>query len=44
MLGALQDEVGAICFEQGQEKWIFELAPASDYEKMAVKVQAAPSR
>ena len=40
VLGA-QDEVGALCYEQGTEKWIFELAPASEYDKMAVKIQAA---
>ena len=40
VLGA-QDEVGALMFSQGVEQWIFELAPASEYEKMAVKIQAA---
>ena len=40
VLGA-QDEVGALCFEGGTEKWIFELAPASEYEKMAIKVESA---
>jgi uncharacterized membrane protein len=40
VLGA-QDEVGALCFEGGQEKWIFELTPASEYDKLAVKIQAA---
>jgi len=40
VLGA-QDEVGVICFEGGQEKWVFELTPAAEYDKMAVKIQAA---
>ncbi|MBI3862654.1 MAG: hypothetical protein HY290_12255, partial [Planctomycetia bacterium] len=40
VLGA-QDEVGALCFEGGQEKWIFELTPAAEYDKLAVKIQAA---
>lgn len=40
VLGA-QDEVGALCYGPMGEQWIFELAPASEYEKMAVKIQAA---
>lgn len=40
VLGA-QDEVGVLCFENGQEKWVFELTPAAEFEKMAVKIQAA---
>jgi uncharacterized membrane protein len=40
VLGA-QDEVGVLCFEGGQEKWVFELTPAADFDKMAVKIQAA---
>lgn len=40
VLGA-QDEVGALCYEGGQEKWIFELTPAAEYDKLAVKIQAA---
>ena len=40
VLGA-QDEVGALMYGPMGEQWIFELAPASEYEKMAVKIQAA---
>ena len=39
VLGA-KDEVGVLDYE-GTEKWVFEIAPAADYEKMAVKIQAA---
>ncbi|MBS0264869.1 MAG: VWA domain-containing protein [Planctomycetes bacterium] len=40
VLGA-QDEVGVICFENGTEKWTVELTPAAEYDKIAVKIQAA---
>ncbi|MGQ0636762.1 MAG: VWA domain-containing protein [Planctomycetaceae bacterium] len=42
VIGA-QDEVGVICYNQnnGGEEWIFELAPASEYESMVRKINAA---
>lgn len=39
VLGA-QDEVGVIDYEGG-EKWVFELTPASDYEKLVPLINAA---
>jgi uncharacterized membrane protein len=35
-----QDEVGVVDFE-GREKWVFEIAPASDYDAMVTKINAA---
>jgi uncharacterized membrane protein/Mg-chelatase subunit ChlD len=35
-----QDEVGVIDYEGG-EQWVFKLAPASDYENMATKINAS---
>lgn len=41
VLGA-QDEVGVLVYAfQGGEKWLFELTPAADYEKMVPKINAA---
>ncbi|MDB5388197.1 MAG: hypothetical protein JWM11_3843, partial [Planctomycetaceae bacterium] len=35
-----QDEVGVVDYEGG-EKWVFEIAPAKDYEAMVTKINAA---
>ncbi len=41
VLGA-QDEVGVLAYDfQAGESWIFELTPASEYEKLALKINAA---
>jgi len=41
VLGA-QDEVGVLIFDfMGGEKWLFELTPAGDYEKMVPKINGA---
>jgi uncharacterized membrane protein len=40
VLGA-QDEVGVIDYEMGGEKWVFELTPAGEMEKMIPKINAA---
>ena len=40
VLGA-QDEVGAICSGAGGDKWIFELTPAAEYEKLVPKINAS---
>lgn len=40
VLGA-QDEVGAICYGAGGDKWIFELTPAAEYEKLVPKINAS---
>lgn len=41
VLGA-QDEVGAICYGPGGgDQWIFEMTPASEYEKLVPKINAA---
>lgn len=41
VLGA-QDEVGVLAYDyRDGEKWLFELAPASDYDRMVTKINAA---
>mgnify|MGYP003630016589 CR=1 FL=1 len=41
VLGA-QDEVGVLIYDfMGGEKWLFELTPAGDYEKMVPKINGA---
>lgn len=41
VLGA-QDEVGVLVYDfMGGEKWLFELTPAGDYEKMVPKINGA---
>lgn len=40
VLGA-QDEVGVLIYGAMGEQWVFELTPAGDYEKLAVKIQGA---
>ena len=36
-----QDEVGVLVYGTGGEKWLFELTPAKDYEKLVPKINAA---
>ncbi|MFY9256053.1 MAG: VWA domain-containing protein [Fuerstiella sp.] len=36
-----EDEVGAIGYGMNGDEWIFELAPASEYDKMVTKINAA---
>ena len=40
VLGA-QDEVGVIAYERGGEGWIVKLTPASEYDSLAKKINAA---
>lgn len=40
VLGA-QDEVGVIAYGPGGEQWVFELSPASEYDDMVPKINAA---
>ncbi len=36
-----RDEVGAMAYQRGQEKWIFRMTPAGQYEKLARKINKA---